>query len=56
VILDFIDKLELPDNELVNHYDARMALARLGEGLFWIHREVTKIEIELRSVAAKDNT
>ncbi len=56
MILDFIDKLELPDTEVENHYDARMALARLGEGLFWIHQEVTKIEIELRKEAAKDNT
>ena len=56
MIIDFIDKLELPDNEVENHYDARMALARLGEGLFWIHQEITKVEIELRSEAAKDNT
>ena len=56
MILDFIDKLELPDTEAENHYDTRMALARLGEGLFWIHQEVVKIEIELRKEAAKDNT
>ena len=55
MILDFIYKLELPDNETENHYDARMALARLGEGLFWIHQEVTKIELELRKEAAKDD-
>ena len=55
MILDFIDKLELPENEVENHYDARMALARLGEGLFWIHSEVAKIEIGLRKEASKDN-
>src|SRR5258708_29932108 len=32
-----------------------MALARLGEGLFWIHREVAKIELRVRREAAKDN-
>ena len=55
MILDFIDKLELPENEVEDHYDARMALARLGEGLFWIHSEVAKIEIGLRKEASKDN-
>jgi len=43
MILDHIDKLEIPDEELDKHYDAFMALARLGEGLFWIHREVGKL-------------
>lgn len=56
MILDHIDKLELPDNELEDHYDARMALARLGEGLFWIHREVGKLEVKARREAAKDDT
>jgi hypothetical protein len=56
LILDFIDKLELPDSEVENHFDARMALARLGEGLFWIYQEVSKIEMELRREAAKDDT
>ena len=55
MILDFKDKLELPENEAEDHYDARMALARLGEGLFWIHSEVAKIEMGLRKEASKDN-
>ncbi len=56
MILDFVDKLELPDSDVENHFDACMALARLGEGLFWIHQEVAKIEMGLRRKAAKDNT
>jgi len=56
VILDYIEKLEIPDDEIDNHFDARMALARLGEGLFWIHRDVAKIELDLRRESAKDNT
>ena len=55
MILDFIDKLELPDSEIEKHFDARMALARLGEGLFWIHQEVAKIEMDLRNKASKEN-
>jgi len=55
LILDFIDKLELPDDDEGNHFDARMALARLGEGLFWIHQEVLKIEMDLQRKAAKDD-
>ncbi|MEP7135418.1 MAG: hypothetical protein ABI904_10845 [Chloroflexota bacterium] len=55
MILDFIDKLELSDSEIEKHFDARMALARLGEGLFWIHQEVAKIEMDLRRKAAKND-
>jgi hypothetical protein len=54
--LDFIDLLELPTNDEENHFDALMAIARLGEGLFWIYEEVAKIEIRLRNEAIKDNT
>lgn len=56
MILDYIDNLELPDDEVDNHFDARMTLARLGEGLFWLHREVGKLEVQARKEAAKDNT
>lgn len=56
MILDFVDKLELSDNEVEEHYDARMALARLAQGLFWMHREVGKLELRVRKEAAKDNT
>lgn len=55
MILDYLEKLELPDDDADSYFDARMALARLGEGLFWIHREVAKIELGLRREAAKDN-
>lgn len=55
MILDFIDKLEVPDEELNKHYDAQMALARLGEGLFWIHRQVGTLELQARKMATKDD-
>jgi hypothetical protein len=55
VILDHIERLELPDVEAELHFDSRMALARLGEGLFWLYDEVQRIEVRTRQEAAKDN-
>ena len=55
LILDYIDNLELSNDLEEGHYEVRMALARLGEGLFWLHREVGKIELKMRKEAAKDD-
>jgi hypothetical protein len=55
MILDYIENFELLDNEADNHFDALMALARLGEGLFWIHQEVAQIELDIRRESLKDN-
>jgi hypothetical protein len=54
MILDHIDRLELADEEADDHFDAVMALARLGEGLFWIHGEVSRIETGARAMAARE--
>ena len=55
MILDHIDSLELPNGSLAENYKARMALARLSEELFWLHREAGKIELKMRKEASIDN-
>ena len=55
MILDYVDNLELPDDEVDDKFDARMTLARLGEGLFWLHRAVGQIEVQVRKETAKEN-
>ena len=53
MILDYVEPLELSDDEADRHFDARMALARLGEGLFWLYREVAALEATTRQEAAE---
>ncbi len=55
MILDYVDNLEIPDSEIEGQFNARMALARLSEGLFWIYNGVTEFENMLRAKAASDN-
>jgi hypothetical protein len=55
LILDYTDNLELSKDLENEYYEVRMALARLGEGLFWLHREVGKIELQTRKEASKDD-
>jgi len=55
MILDYVDNLELPDNELEKHNYAKNALARLSEGLDWINQELTKYEVVARQEARKEN-
>lgn len=55
MVLDHLDNLELTDDEVGKHYDAVMALARLGEGLSWIYQQVSATENQVRREAAKDN-
>jgi hypothetical protein len=55
MILDYIDNLSLSETEEENHYDALMALARLGEGLFWINKQIAQYENEIRKEAEKDD-
>jgi hypothetical protein len=54
MILDTVEPIELTDAE--EHFDARMALARLSEGLFWVYRTVSEVERQTRLQASKDNT
>jgi hypothetical protein len=56
LILDYIENLELTDTKVDQHFDSLMALARLGEGLFWLYQEVSKIEFQIHNEAIKDNT
>lgn len=55
MILDHLDRLELSDEEAEQHFDARMALARLGEGLFWLYRTVGDLEGQARTEAARED-
>jgi hypothetical protein len=56
MIVDYLENLEIPDKEIERYFDARMALARLGEGLFWINREITKIELSITEEAKISDT
>ena len=56
IILDHIDKLEIPESSEDYIFDAQMTLARLSQGLFWIYNEVGAEEKLVRLEAAKDNT
>ncbi|MBF8267822.1 MAG: hypothetical protein HW388_1330 [Dehalococcoidia bacterium] len=55
MILDHIEGLELIDNKADEHFDSCMALARLGEGLWWIYREVAQLEVQAQIEATRDN-
>jgi hypothetical protein len=54
VVLDHLEHVELSEEEVDRHFDARMALARLGEGLFWLYRTVGELEREARAEAARE--
>jgi len=55
VILDHVDYLELSQVEAEQHFDAQMALARLGEGLSWLYRTVGELESQARAEAAGED-
>jgi hypothetical protein len=55
VILDHIEHLVLPTEELEDHFEARMALARLSEGLCWLDTVVRQLEVRARSAAARED-
>ncbi len=55
MILDHLENLVLPDEEADDHFDARMALARLAGGLYWLNQEVSQIEADLRKEGAVDD-
>lgn len=55
MILDHVQGIELPDAEAESHFDARMALARLAEGLSWVYQEVERLEVQTRQEAAKED-
>jgi hypothetical protein len=54
MILDHFDRIVLSDDEVEQHFDARMALGRLGEGLFWLYRTVREIERQARAEADRE--
>jgi hypothetical protein len=55
VVLDHLEHLELSEAEVDEHFDARMALARLGEGLFWLYRTVGELERQAQAEAARED-
>jgi hypothetical protein len=55
VILDHLDNIQLSDGEVDGHFDALMALARLGEGLHWLFQTVMALERKAQSDAAREN-
>jgi len=54
MILDHLENLTLSSPEFEEHFEARMALARLAEGLSWVFEEVTKIQNVARGLANKE--
>ena len=55
MVLDHLEHLELSEAEVDEHFDARMALARLGEGLSWLYRTVGELERQARAEAARED-
>jgi len=55
LVLDHLEGLTLPESEFEDHYDARMALARLSEGLSWVYSVIAKTELQTRKQAEKEN-
>lgn len=55
MILDYVDNIQLPEESADRHFDARMALGRLAEGLFWLNRTVNHLEHRACAAAAKDD-
>lgn len=55
LVLDHLDNLQLSEEAADRHFDATMALARLGEGLFWLHRTVSELECRARADAAPED-
>lgn len=55
MVLDHLEHLELSEEEVDQHFDARMALARLGEGLFWLYRTVGELERQARAEAVRED-
>lgn len=51
MILDHLDKIELSDSQAEEHFDALMALARLGEGLHSLFQTITTLERKAQSDA-----
>lgn len=56
MILDYIEKLELPESDREAQYEACMALARLSEGMAWLASEVNRIQNGVRSRANKERS
>lgn len=55
MILDFIEKLDLSENEDYL-FDAKMTLARISQGLFWLYKNVKMMEDQVRINASIDNS
>jgi hypothetical protein len=55
LILDHIDSLRLSEADAARHFDSTMALARLGDGLFWLHRTVAELERRAQTDAAPED-
>ena len=54
-VLDHIEGLQIQESEADHHFDELMALSRLGEGLWWLYREVIDWERKLRREAAPED-
>jgi hypothetical protein len=55
VVIDHIERIVLPESEEAQHFEARMALARLGEGLSWLYRTVGQLERQAQTAAALED-
>ena len=45
MILHHIDGLNLSEEDVDEHFDSIIALIRLGEGLWWLYRDVVQMEL-----------
>ncbi|MCP4139200.1 MAG: hypothetical protein GY755_02725 [Chloroflexi bacterium] len=56
MILDYIENYEYVDDGSTQYYEAKMALARLADGMILLHREVMKLQQKVHRKALKENT
>lgn len=55
MILDHTNNLKINEEDFENFYELRMALARLGEGLFWLYETAQEYEKQIQVKAEKDD-
>jgi hypothetical protein len=55
MIIDHLENLKLIADEEDYLFDAQMTLARISQGLFWLHDSVSKAENQARVAAKMDD-
>ena len=56
MIIDYIDKLELPDNKAVTQFNEFRSLDYLATGLRFLYERVHRLEAEANKIIPKNKT